>query len=170
MEESRFVCRFLEASFFSGNETAKELGISVTEVSRCKERVYDWCPDLQALVEAEKIPPSTGHAIHKIQDPEKKQEALKLAAEGRLTRDAAFGRAQASKNGLPPSEKPRASRIKVALEQGSVTICGPDLAPQTTVALLAELLKKARKLLSRGLTGDAFVLALRDAYCSKKGT
>jgi hypothetical protein len=93
-----------------------------------------------------------------------------MAADGRLTRDAAFCRAQESKNGLPPSEKPKALRIKVVLEQGSVTICGPDLAPETTVALLAELLKKARKLLSRGLTGDAFVLALRDAYCSKKGT
>jgi ParB/RepB/Spo0J family partition protein len=168
MEFSRLVCRFMEASGLNGTDTSGKLGISETEVSRCRERVNDWPPELQQLAEEEKVAPSTAHAIHKIEDPEKKQEAMRLAAEGKLTRDAAFSWAQERKNGRPPAEKTNASRVKVALEQGAVTITGPELSPETVVALLTDVLKRARKAMSRGAVGPAFYLALREASSSRK--
>ena len=168
MEFSHLVCRYMEASGFNGTETAHVLGMSVTEVSRCRERVHEWSPELQQLAESQRIAPSTAHAIHKIGDVEKKQDAMRLAAEGKLTRDAAFSWAQQSKNGRPPAEKTSVSRVKVALEQGAVTITGPALSPETVVALLTDVLKRARRAQSRGAVGPAFYLALREASASKK--
>jgi ParB family chromosome partitioning protein len=169
MEFSRNVCRYMEASGLNGTETAHALGISITEVSRCRERVQNWPAELQQLAEDERIAPSTAHAIHKIEVPEKKQEAMRLAAEGKLTRDAAFYRAQETKNGRPPAEKPKSSRIKIPLEGGTVTIAGPDLAPETVMDLLTELLKRARKAMSRGASGDEFLAALRESSPKKQG-
>jgi ParB/RepB/Spo0J family partition protein len=168
MEFSRLVCRFMEASGLNGTDTSGKLGISETEVSRCRERVHEWSPELRQLAEEEKVAPSTAHAIHKIGDPEKKQEAMRLAAEGKLTRDAAFSWSQESKNGRPPAEKTNTSRVKVAMEQGAVTITGPELSPETIVGMASEFHKRARKAMSRGLKGKAFCLAMCEPSTSKK--
>lgn len=167
MEFSRRVCRYREVSNFDGTETAKRLGMSVAEVSRCRERVYDWPEELQQLVEGG-LPPSTAHGIHKIEEPEKKQEAMRLAAEGKLPRDVAYAWAQESRGGRPPGTKSSIARIRIPLDEGVVTLAGPKLSAETVVGLLRELLKRARKAMANGSTEEAFLLALRSAPSSKR--
>jgi ParB/RepB/Spo0J family partition protein len=168
MEFSRQVCRFMEASGLNGSETARELGISLTEVSRCKERAYDWSAELQQLAERELIAPSTGHAIHKIESPEKQQEAMRLAAEGKLTRDAAFLQARESRSGKPPALRMKGPRIQVTTELGSVAVKLRAFSEEAIVELFAMAHKRARKALSCGCRGDTFLAALRDSTRTKK--
>lgn len=162
MEEARLAIEFMEASGLSQKQAARELGVTDTDVSRYVERLRDWCDELRMLVESG-FPASNAHAIHAIKDPDKLREALQRAAERKITRDEAISMAHESKNGSPPAEKSKVSRFKVALEMDAATITGPELTPERVVGLLAELLKRARKAMSRGLSGNAFVLALRDA-------
>lgn len=177
MEFSRQVCRFMVASGLNGTDTARELGISVTEVSRCRERVYDWNADLQRLAEAEHIAPSTAHAIHKIDIPEKQAEAMRLAAEGKLTRDAAFLQARESRSGRPPSDRSPKRRIQLTLSRGALALTLETFSEEAVVELFAEAHKRARKALAHGCRGDAFLTALRKgsarqpvANCSPEAT
>lgn len=167
MEFSRRVCRYMEASGLDGTATAMRLGMSKTEVSRCRTRVYDWPEELQLLVERG-LPPSTAQGIHENQDPAKKQEAMRLAAEGKLSRDVAYRWAQESKSGRPPGTKSRMARIRIPLDAGVVTLAGPKLSAETVVGLLRELLKRARKAMSSGSTDEALLAALRSAPSSKR--
>jgi ParB/RepB/Spo0J family partition protein len=167
MEFSRRVCRYQESSGLDGTQIATRLGMSKTEVSRCRTRVYDWPEALQLLVERG-LPASTAQGIHENQDPEKKQEAMRLAAEGKLPRDVAYRWAQESKSGCPPGSKSHVARVRISLEHGVVTLAGPKLSAETVVGLLSELLKRARKAMSSGSTEEAFLLALRSAPSSKR--
>jgi len=168
MEFSRQVCRFMEASGLNGTDTARELGISITEVSRCRERVYDWCAELQQLAEAERIAPSTGHAIHRLESPEQQQESLRLAAEGKLTRDAVLLQARATWSGKPPAERAPRQRMQVKLSGGTVNLSLPAYSEEAVVTLFAEAHQRARKALARGCRGEAFLAALRQLLPSKK--
>jgi ParB/RepB/Spo0J family partition protein len=167
MEFSRRVCRYMEASNLNGTETAKRLGMSKTEVSRCRTRVCDWPEELQLLVERG-LAPSTAQLIHENEDPEKKQRAMQLAAEGKLPRDVAYAWAQESKRGRPPAKRDNASRVKVALDHGAVTVSGTELSAEGVAGRLKEALKRVRETMVLGLQREALVEALGVLPSSKR--
>lgn len=178
MESARGVCEFQDETGLNGIETAAELGIDDTEVSRCRERVYEWCPELQELVESGRVPKSTGHIIHKIACPEEKQKAMRAAAEGQLPRDAAIAIATQRKRrrsaksiepvagdparGTPRRERQSVRRLKSSVAGGSVTITSKLLTPDGVIAMLAALLARAQELASAGLNEEEFFTGLHE--------
>lgn len=181
MASARAVCDFIEETGLNGLETAAELGIDDTEVSRCKERVYDWCTELQELVESGKVAKSTGHIIHSIPCPEEKHKAMQLAAEGQLPRNAAIAAAKQSRKkrrakSIAPAESthngqaeisrrtsgPKVHRFKASVAGGSVTITRKALTRDTVIAMLTALLARAQELASAGLADDEFFTGLHE--------
>jgi ParB family chromosome partitioning protein len=165
MEEARTVYRYMEASGLNATDTAKELNnISITDVSRCRERVEDWCVELQKSVASGQICPATGHQIHRIEDPDKKREMIRMASEGRLTRDSAAGLVKHEKAGTKRPEGRKLSRVRAVLDGGcSVTVCAPALALDSFIELLEHLICRARKVRPQGLGLDTFIRMLKDS-------
>lgn len=168
MEFARRVMRYIEASGLSATDAAIRLGMTGTEISRCRERVYEWPEELQLLVE-NGLPPSTGHGIHKIEVPEKRQEAMRLAAEGKLSRDVAWSWAKESKSGRPPAaRKNSVERIKASLDKGTVTITGAELDSTIVVEMLTTLLRQARRAVSQGVTEAGSLFSTPTASTPRK--
>jgi ParB/RepB/Spo0J family partition protein len=178
MDAARGVCLVMEEFKLSGGETATELGITDTEVSRCRERVNDWSEELQQLVESGKIRVSTGHEIHRITCPEERQEAIRLAIEGQLTRDAASSAAKRKPRtanrtsrkspgrraggtalrgaSLGETSNKGVRQVTALTASGTITLSGEDLAPKTVIEMLTSVLARAQELDSAGVDEEAF--------------
>jgi ParB/RepB/Spo0J family partition protein len=157
MEEARLVCRFMDASGLSMSATAKALGKPIVAVSRCHERVHNWDGELQDLVEQGVVPASTGHAIQAIPCPEERREALKQAARGELTRDAAIARAKRPNSA--GQNAPRAlKRAQAKLANGwRLAVSGEGLTLESFISCLETVLTSARRAHRQGLGLERFL-------------
>jgi ParB family chromosome partitioning protein len=161
IEFSRGIEELIEATGWTLSEVIAMTGFSLPMISKHRPLVNLAAP-IQQKVEAGEIAADTAYHLARISDPVQQQEMADAAASGQLTRDAACAKVNAAKNGAAPAEKTKLSRFTVAAELGSVSISGPELTAETIIGLLSEVLSKARKLHSRGVSGDAFVRALRE--------
>jgi ParB/RepB/Spo0J family partition protein len=181
--ESAFgVCRFIEETGLSQTETAVELCISDTEVSRCWERINDWSDELRRAVQEGKVCASTAHEIHHdILSPEEQLEAIRVAAKGELKRDdvKSFTKRKRAKpnataeSASPPnsaeiSETPVATHkrggrmFKSVVGDGSVLLSHRDLSPKRVSAMLHALASRAQELCEAGVDREAFFEAMRE--------
>jgi ParB/RepB/Spo0J family partition protein len=164
LEEARAVLRFMEASGLNATDTAKELNLSITDVSRYRERVEEWSAELQESVANGKICPATAHHIHKVNVPERQQQLIRQAAEGQLTRDAAAGLAKKQKTRAKQPEGRHRTRVRIVLDEvTSVTVCAPALTLDSLIKELKRVLNKARKGLAQGLELNTFERTCQDS-------
>lgn len=141
-------------------------GFSIASLSR--HRPLATLPStIRQQVDAGDIPANTAYHLARLTDPVEQEKLAEAVAAGELTRDAVCAKVSALNHGAA-SEKASLSRVKVSMAQAAVTISGPDLTPETITDLLAELLKRARRAISRGVAGHSFLLALREPLASKK--
>lgn len=182
------VCRFIEETRLSQTETAVELGITDTEVSRCLERINDWSDELRQAVQEGRIYASTAHEIHhKIESPEEQREAIRLAADGELKRDDVAklgmrkrvkpGKTSENASACDPAPQPRAAnasdeaprkrsrgvrKFKSTVGDGSVWLSHRDLSPASIAAMLLALSSRAQELFTAGVDSETFFQALRE--------
>lgn len=106
------------------------------------------------------IPADTGYQLSRIDDPEKRAELVHRAESGDLTRDEA---SEAAKEGCPHvnGEATPVSRIKVILDDWSVSVAGPGLVMESFVEMLQRLLAKARHAKAKNVALNVFVRSLR---------
>lgn len=127
-------------------------------------------PAIREQVDAGAIAADTAYHLTRLDDPVKQGQLAAAVVQDGLTRDDVSAQVNALKNRSATNDKPNASRVKVVMELGAVTIVGSELAPERVVALLSELLKRARKAMSRGRVGDAFLAALREPCLAKQAS
>lgn len=117
-------------------------------------------PEMQALVESDKLPMSTALELSRI-PPQERGAKLAAALEGSVTRDQLAGaRKRREKTGSEPTAM---SRATASLPGGkSVTVVGQGLTLESFIEMLEDVLAKARKVRPQGVELSTFVSMLRD--------
>lgn len=162
MEKAVAMERLMRAADWKGNELAARLGVSTTMVSRLLSLLRLPEPIRQALKDG-RIPASTGYELAKIEDAATQAEMAARLAEGRITRDGVAGARKAVRR--QTNGKPAAGQKWVTATLGdgrAVSVCCPGNTIDDFVAVLEEVLAKARKGRSQGFALDTLIRFLRD--------
>lgn len=162
MEKAVAMERLMAATGMKGNEVAAKLGVSAAMVSRLLSLLALPDPIRQALKEA-KIPASAGYELAKIDDAATQADLAQRLAEGKITRDGVAGARKAARrqtNGKSPAGQ---KRLTAMLGDGrAVTVCCPGNTIDDFIAVLEEVLVKARKGRTQGFALDTLIRFLRD--------
>jgi len=162
MEKAVAMERLMAETGMKGNEVASRLGVSTAMVSRLLSLLALPEPIRQALKEG-KIPASAGYELSKIEDAATQAEMAERLAAGKITRDGVADARKAARrqtNGkLPAGQK----RVTAALGDGrAVTVSCPGETIDDFIAVLEEVLAKARKGRTQGFALDTLIRFLRD--------
>lgn len=162
MEKASAMERLMTATDWNGKEVAARLGILPSMVTRLLA-LLTLPPEIRQTLKEGKIPASAGYELAKIEDAAVQAEMAGRLAAGRITRDGLAGARKAAKrpaNGKPPVGQ---KRVTAMLGDGrAVTVCCPGDTIDDFIAVLEEVLSKARKGRSQGFALDTLVRFLRD--------
>jgi ParB family chromosome partitioning protein len=106
------------------------------------------------------IPKDTAYHLSRIGDTAMRGELLDKAANGELTRDEASRIARLANSGSAVEAK-ALTRVKAVLDAFSVTVSGPEIVMDSFVALLEQLLGKARKARAKNIDLRVFIRSLQ---------
>jgi len=160
LEIAHVMEELMRASGWNASELAAGLGFSNATVSRLLA-LLSLPETIQEKVQSGAVPASTAYEISKVADPVKQVAMARAAANGDLTRDDASARAKRERDCVTRTH-PIVSRVKAMLDgDRSVTVCAPDLVMDSFIAVLEQLLGKARKSKAKNLELDVFVRSLR---------
>jgi ParB-like chromosome segregation protein Spo0J len=145
----------------TAEQVAKRLGQSPATVSRTLS-VLKLPEELRAQVASGQIPADTAYLLARVEAPERQAELAAEVVDGKLSRDALtrklkrVRRAEAQATDGP-------NRVTALLGGGrSITVGGKGLTLDSLVEALEQLLSRARKSKSQGLSLATFVRTLRD--------
>lgn len=162
LEKAKAVSQLMSETGWSATQVATKLGFSNSMVSRLLA-LRTLCPEIQERIRTGDLPMSAACEIARVTDA---AEQLKLAgqvANGQLTRDALSGEVK-RKNGQPSaSVLTTPSRVTAKLSNSrSVTVSASGLTLDSFIALLEELLRRAREARPKGMALSTFLRVLQD--------
>jgi ParB family chromosome partitioning protein len=160
VEKARAIARLMQASGCTAAEVAANLGLSPASVSKLRPLLL--LPEaMQELIDAGKIPASTGYEIAKEPNPTLRAQLAREAADGNLTRNQAATRSSKRRAREPRRKRPVAGRVAIALGGGrTVRVSGPGLTVALLVELIEDLLTRVRSLASPEMDLDEASRAL----------
>jgi ParB family transcriptional regulator, chromosome partitioning protein len=155
--------QLMEKTGWSVTEVAKQLGMSVPTVTKSLA-ILTLPPAMLSQVDQGLIAASCAYELTKITDSTMQATLAEQVSTGKLTRDALIGAIKQRSVKAEPKPKSHAlGRATVILDaQRSVTVSAPELNLESFIALLEELLSKARRERTRGVELSTFVKVLRD--------
>lgn len=162
LEKARGIHSLMKQLKCNCSEVAKRVAMSAATVTRLLALLT--LPDeLQRRVETGDIPASAAYELSRIDNPAERDTHADALADGRLTRD---GLVAASKSARRlGGEKPiaAAARVTAMLGQGrSVTVVSQNLNLDSFIAVLEDLLSRARRIRPQGLTLQTFAKMLKE--------
>lgn len=162
LDKARAIERLMRSTEWNASEAAAKLGMSNATVTRLLG-LLTLPPEVQQQIEAGKLAPSTAYELTRIDDPRKQADLLRAASEGKLTRDAASGKAKHAKKQEPAPRRIPVSRVVAKLSsERSVSFAGISPSLESLIGCLEDLLARARKARTQGLELDTFTKMLRD--------
>lgn len=152
----------------SADGVAKMLGLSSASVTRSLS-LLTLPEDIRKCVADGRIPADSAYQLSTVSDSKHQAVLAAEVAGKRLTRDALARKLKSSRR----SNERRTDGIArcIAMMGGgrSVTFVGKGLSLDAAIDWLEQLLARARKAKSQGLTLETFVRALRDQASERKG-
>ncbi len=159
MDRSRAIRSLIDKGGITASAAAERLGWSPASISRSL-RLLDLPDQLQSHVESGAMSPDVGYKLASVDDPE---EQAKLADEvigNRLTRD---GLARKLKRMTSSEGASRGTRVTVPVGNGrSITVVGSNMTLESVVSLIEQLLARAKKAKTQGLSLQTFLGTMRD--------
>jgi len=159
-ERAKALKRLIETTGWQIKEAAGKCGLSASTATKLLS-VLDLAPEIQSQIDAGEVPLSSGYDLKRVMNPEKQAALAQKVAEGTLSRD---GLSEAVKEAVSEGARESKREVKrIALLTGaeSVTVAGPGLTLERVVAVLEELLAKARRSRTRGVDLKSFARSLR---------
>lgn len=162
LEKARATRRLMESAGWNASETARQLGLSNSAVSRL-QALLELPEAIQQQIEQGKIAPATAYELTKIADPARQAQLAQDAASGKRTRDgvsAEVGRTAEQRE----AHEPRLSRARLELGEGrSVTAVAPELTLDSFIAGLKDAQSQAQKARAKGLSLRTWLKMSREA-------
>ncbi len=149
------------------NGVAKLLGLSGAAITRAL-RPLTLPEDIQQLVIKGDICADSAYMLSRLDDPDEQRRLAGELAGGRMSRDALARKLKSSRRS-GERRAAGATRCTAVLGNCSVTFDGPGLSLDTMIEWVEQLLSRARKAKSQGLTLQTFASALRDQANEGKG-
>ncbi|HEX4132936.1 MAG TPA: ParB N-terminal domain-containing protein [Pirellulales bacterium] len=166
VQKARGIEAYMAATGCNASRVAIALGLSPSAVSSLRTLTTAPQPILD-LVEKGAIPTSSVVELMRLTDLAKRAEMTQQLLVGKLTRDAITGARKAAKRPAK-HEASRMTRVTAALgESRSITVSSVGLTLEMFIALIEELLAKARKERSRGTELSTFISLLKDQARAK---
>jgi ParB family transcriptional regulator, chromosome partitioning protein len=166
VEKATALRELMQSTGWPAKEAATKLGLSGATVSRLLA-VLKLPEEILKQVESGAIPVSAAYELARVADPGRQSELATALSSGSTTRDAVAGAARAERNlpdGQPNNASNRRSRAALGAAR-SVTVVGADTL-DSLIAILEELLSKARKARPQGLGLSTFLKMLKDQAAS----
>ena len=161
IETAHGIQRYMEVDGLKAGAVAKRLGLSPGAVSKLLG-LLKLPAEIQQQVACGKIAASAAYELSRVDDDEQRTELAEGLATGRMTRDELAGTLKATRIAKPNS-RPAFGRVTAALSGGrTVTVMGPTVTLEGFIAILDELLSKARRERAKGRQIDTFLSSLRD--------
>ncbi len=157
----------MSSASLSAEQAGKMLGLSAGTVTR-HISILKLPADLLQRVAVGEISADAAYMLSRIEDPAEQKRLAMLVIDGQLSRDGLARKLKATRR----SDERRASgstRCTALLGKCSLTFDGPGLSLDTMIEWTEQLLARARKAKSNGLTLETFVRALRDQASEPKG-
>lgn len=161
VDRAEAVTQMMDVGSMTAARVSKSLGISPASVSRTL-KVLNLSADLRAKVANGQISADAAYLLARIEDPTRQTELAAEVVSGKLSRDA-LARKMKRVRRAETQAKDGPNRVTALLGGGrSITVGGKGLTLDTLMEALEQLLSRARKSKSQGLSLTTFVRTLRD--------
>jgi ParB family chromosome partitioning protein len=161
-EKAAAIEKLIELRGLTASAAAARLGMSGGTVTRLLA-ILKLPEPIRRRIDAGEIPASADYDLAKISDPAEQSALAGQLATGTVTRDAVSGTVKARRRSPRESSVIGAKRVVAPLREGrSVSIGGATLSLEALIEVCEELLAKARKARTQGLTLPTFLKVLRE--------
>ncbi len=161
VERAEAIRLLMQQADLTADQVAKRLGQSPATVSRTLS-VLKLPAALLSHVACGRIPADSAYALARVDDPEVQAQLAAEVMGSVLTRDGLLRKLKRVRRARIASEK-GPDRVTAPLGGGrSITLAGKGLSWESLVESLEQLLSRARKAKSQGLSLTTFVRTLRD--------
>jgi ParB/RepB/Spo0J family partition protein len=162
IEKAEAISRLMQLNSWNAATVAAKLGVSPAMVTKLLA-LLNLDADVKELVQAGKLPASTGYEISRIQDAGEQRRLAAIAASGGLSRDKLHGARKSQQRPSNAGESISTGRIVAALRGGrSVTVQGQCKSLDAVIEVLESALHSARKARAKGLAISTWTRLLRD--------
>ncbi len=167
LEKGEAIKRLMDVTGWNASTVADKLGFSNATVSRLLS-LLELPEPIRERVHRGEIPLSAASELARVKDGEEQAELAAKVASGRLTRDALSGSLKSRKNGTAPEAPaagvaPSPSRVTAKLAGGrAVTVAADSVDLDAFIAVLEDVLGRARKARTQGIELGTFAKMLRD--------
>jgi ParB/RepB/Spo0J family partition protein len=163
MERARGIAKAMEAKHMTAKQLVTELGDSSDASVSNALALLKLPKPIQDLVENGSIAASAASRLASIQDTDQQAELARQLAEGKLTRDGLCGAIKVARKAGKKQGKPGPSRATAVLgPERLVTVSSAGLDLEAFIGTLEELIAKARRMRTRGISLSTFLKMLRD--------
>lgn len=161
IERAEAIRTLMQQGSMTADQVAKKLGQSPATVSRTLS-VLKLPEPLRAQLSSGQISADAGYMLARVEEPEQQAALAAEVVGGKLTRDALTRKLKrVRREEARPERGP--NRVTALLGGGrSITVAGKGLSLETIVEALEQLLSRAKKAKSQGLSLTTFVRTLRD--------
>jgi ParB family chromosome partitioning protein len=161
VERADAIRALMQKASLTADQVAKRLGQSPATVSRTLS-VLKLPEPLLAQVTAGQISADAAYMLARVDEPGRQAELAAEVVGGKLSRDALTRKLKRVRRAEGRAD-PSLARVTAALGGGrSFTLAGKALSLDTFIESLEQLLTRARKSKSQGLTLATFIRTLRD--------
>lgn len=161
LERAKAFQQLIEEGKITGDQVARQLGLSPASVSR-NLSVLALPDSIKAKIAEGRISADSAYLLSRIEDAEEQARTAAELTDGLLTRDALQRKLRRMRKSRQSSNG-KIGRVTALLEgKRSVTVAAADLSLDSLIDLLEQLLSRARKSKSQGLSLMTFVRTLRD--------
>lgn len=160
-ERAAAIEKLIELRDLTASAAAARLGMSGGSVTRLLA-VLKLPEPIRRRIDASEIPASAGYELAKMTDPAEQSALADQLATGKVTRDALSGAIKARRRDPQEVAVVRTRRVVVPLDEGrTVTVSGAS-SLEALIEVGEELLAKARKARTQGLTLPTFLKVRRE--------
>jgi ParB/RepB/Spo0J family partition protein len=150
-ERAQALKRLIDLTGWQVKDAAAKCGLSNGTATKLLA-VLSLPAEIQQKIASGEIPASGGYELARVADPAKQAELAQQVSEGQLTRDELSEAVRAEKHDDPEGPGSEVKRLSASLGDGDkVTVAGKGLTLDRVIALLEEVLVKARAARKRGV-------------------
>jgi ParB family chromosome partitioning protein len=167
LEAARAIQRLMERTGWKAGQAGASIGFSNPKVSRLLALLS--LPEaITEQVESGSISASAAYELTRVEDAAQQAELAQQMAAGELTRDGVSGARKATKRAASATVEKQPCRVTAILgESRTITVSSDSLTLEKFIALIEELLAKARRERSRGTELSTFISLLKDQARAK---
>ena len=162
VDSARGIQRLMETAGCTAAEASTRMGYSAGTASKWLA-VLNSNESIRSRVESGELSASAAYELTRVSSRDQQEELTNAAASGLLSRDSLIRKIKQAQRTRAGGQPQATARVTAALGEGRVvTVSGKGLSLESMIDWLEQLLARARKAKSHGLSLETFVRTMRD--------